>query len=166
MAAVTSTVLAVGALVGTAVSAGMSYYGYQQQAKTSERIADYNAKVAENQAIQQEMEANESIRRRRREQRGFKGRQRAKFAAAGVQYEGTPLAVMAESAGLMELQNADFYRASQSRSSSLYSQASLTRQEGYARASAARMQGGISLLSGGIGLASNYNTFKHQGALR
>lgn len=166
MGALTATTLAVTSLVGTAVSTGISYYGYRQQAETSKRVADYNAKVRQNQAIQQEMEANESIRRRRKEQRAFLGRQRAKFGAAGVDVQGTPLLVMAESAATMELQNADKYRQSQTAKTSLFSQAGMDLMAGQASASAARMQGFGTLLTGATGMADQTLNYRDQGIFK
>ena len=55
------------ALAVSAVGAGVSYYGSQQQAKATKQVAAYNAKVQENEAIQQDMEMREQISRTRRE---------------------------------------------------------------------------------------------------
>jgi hypothetical protein len=129
------------AILGSLASAGMAYYGQQQQADAANRLAQYNygiqrqqmemqarmqsiaadqqhqagmqnAKTLENEGLRVEQEARERARRMREENERISGAQRARFGKAGVVMEGTPLAVMAESAGLMELAVADeMYKA-------------------------------------------------------
>lgn len=146
MAGVTATVLAGTAIAASLASAGMAYYGQQQQAQAASRMAQYNyavqeqqmrmqagmqkiaaeqqyaagmqnAKIMENEGLRVEQEARERARRMRTENERLAGAQRARFGKAGVVMEGTPLAVMAESAGLMELAVSDeLYKANNERS--------------------------------------------------
>ena len=134
------------AIIGSLASAGISYYGQQQQAASAQRMAQYNysiqrqqmemqarmqsiaadqqyqagmqnAKTMENEGLRVEQEARERARRMRTENERMAGAQRARFGKAGVVMEGTPLAVMAESAGLMELAVSDeLYKANNERS--------------------------------------------------
>lgn len=129
------------AILGSLASAGMAFYGQQQQADAANRLGQYNysiqrqqmemqarmqsiaadqqyqagmqnAKTLENEGLRVEQEARERARRMREENERISGAQRARFGKAGVVMEGTPLAVMAESAGLMELAVADeMYKA-------------------------------------------------------
>jgi hypothetical protein len=141
MAGITASVLAGTAILGTLASAGISYYGQQQQAASAQRLANYNyqvqlqnmqmqaamqkvaaeqqyaagmqnAKVMENEGLRVEQEARERARRMRQENDRLLGTQRARYAKAGVATSGSPLAVMAESAGLMNMAVGDeLYKA-------------------------------------------------------
>jgi hypothetical protein len=138
--------LAAVAIIGSLASAGISYYGQQQQAASAERLANYNYQVqlqnmqmqskmqkiaaeqqyaaqtqnalaAQNEGLRVEQEARERARRMRSENEKLLGAQRARFGKAGVTSEGSPLSVMAESAGLMELAVSDeMYKANLERS--------------------------------------------------
>lgn len=138
--------LAAVAIIGTLASAGLSYYGQQQQAASAQRLANYNYQVQlqqmqmqaqmqkiaaeqqyaagmqnsaimQNEGLRVEQEARERARRMRTENERMMGAQRARFAKAGVTSEGTPLSLMAESAGLMELAVSDeLYKANMERS--------------------------------------------------
>jgi hypothetical protein len=75
-----------------------------------------NAQIAQNDATRVEQEARERAKRMRAENERLMGEQRARFGKAGVTSEGTPLAVMAESAGLMEMAVSDeLYKADMER---------------------------------------------------
>jgi hypothetical protein len=155
MAGATALVLGGTALFASLASAGMSFYGQQQQAAAAQRMANYNFAVAQQQAqlqskvaqyqselsyrqaemssraaqMQQqaqlsnaaqfdqqaqrvEGEARERARRMRTENERLLGSQRARYGKSGVATAGSPLMVMAETAGLMELGVADeLYKA-------------------------------------------------------
>lgn len=146
MAIGTTTAVVSGiAIAASLASAGMAYYGQQQQAQAADRMAQYNyavqkqqmemqarmqsiaadqqyqaqmqnAQIAQNDATRVEQEARERAKRMRSENERLLGEQRARFGKAGVTSEGTPLAVMAESAGLMEMAVSDeLYRADMER---------------------------------------------------
>jgi hypothetical protein len=172
MAGATATVLAGVAIAGSLASAGMSYYGQQQQAASAQRLANYNyqvqlqqmqmqsqmqkiaaeqqyaagmqnAKIMENEGLRVEQEARERARRMRSENEKLLGAQRARFGKAGVTSEGSPLAVMAESAGLMELAVSDeMYKAN------------LERSAFYRKAEVEKWQAGYSLVDKA---AADYN---------
>lgn len=150
MAVGTTTAVVAGiAIAASLASAGMAFYGQQQQAAAAERMAQYNytvqkqqmemqarmqsiaadqqyqaqmqnAQIAQNDATRVEQEARERAKRMRAENERLLGEQRARFGKAGVTSEGTPLAIMAESAGLMEMAVSDeLYRADMERTSFL-----------------------------------------------
>jgi hypothetical protein len=127
----TTAVIAGVAVAASLASAGLAYYGQQQQAAAAERMAQYNyevqrqqnemqaqmakmvaeqqhqaglqnAAVMEREAQRVEMEARERAKRMREENERMLGMQRSRYAAAGVTSEGTPLVVMAETAGRLE----------------------------------------------------------------
>lgn len=137
------------AVVASLASAGMAFYGQQQQAQAADRMAQYNyavqkqqmemqarmqsiaadqqyqaqmqnAQIAQNDATRVEQEARERAKRMRAENERLLGEQRARFGKAGVTSEGTPLAVMAESVGLMEMAVSDeLYKADMERTAFL-----------------------------------------------
>jgi hypothetical protein len=172
MAGVTATVLAGVAIAGTLASAGMSYYGQQQQAASAQRLANYNYQVQlqqmqmqaqmqkvaaeqqyqagmqnatamQNEGLRVEQEARERAKRMRAENERLLGQQRAQFGKAGVTSAGSPLAVMAESAGLMELAVGD----------ELY-KADLERTAYFRKAEVEKWQAGYSLIDKA---AADYN---------
>jgi len=172
MAGVTATVLAGVAIAGTLASAGMAYYGQQQQAAAAERMASYNyqvqlqqmqmqaqmqkisaeqqhaagmqnAAIMQNEGLRVEQEARERARRMREANERMMGKQRAAYGKAGVTSEGSPLAVMAESAGLMELAVSD----------EMYV-ANLERSAFYRKAEVEKWQAGYSLIDQA---AADYN---------
>ena len=148
--------LAVSALVVSAVGAGVSYYGSQQQAKATERVAKYNAKVQENEAIQQDMEMREQINRNRAENKRLLASQRAGTAASGIELTGSPLEVLGANAASLELKNQDMGRAASLRLMQGQSQAKATVWEGNMTAAGIRTQAAGTLLSdaGKIGMSA------------
>lgn len=172
-------IAAITAAVASAASAGIAYYGQQQQAAAAERMANYNyavqkqqmemqatmqrmqaeqqqqvgernAQGMEQEALRVEQEARERARRMREQNERMLGAQRAQYGKAGVTSEGSPLSIMAESAGLMELGVAD----------ELY-KSGLERQGFLRKAEAERWQAGYSLIDQA---AADYNfaTARHR----
>lgn len=131
MAVATSTIATaalVASLAATAASTGITMYGQQQQADQQARMAEYNANLQmQNIAVQQKMadyqrqvnEANaqqlenyaaaqqaqglEQAARTRQEKVRALAVARGKYAASGVAEEGSPLAVLADTATNYEL---------------------------------------------------------------
>jgi hypothetical protein len=145
-AAVTATAVGV-------IGAGLSVYGQMQQAETAKAMGKYNAKLAENQALQTEMDAHENIRRQRSQNERLLATQRSRFAKAGVVEEGTPLELLAETAGTLELATLDYSRQQSQQATSLRAQGAADRAMGANQARAAYIGAGASLLSG-IGSAA------------
>ena len=71
-------------LAMTLVSGAMSAYGSYQQGKAAKYNADYNAKLAENQAEQGQMEARENVRRQSKNNESQLSAARARFANQGA----------------------------------------------------------------------------------
>jgi hypothetical protein len=151
--------LAIAAAVSSLASAGMAYYGQQQQAAAAQRMAEYNyatqkaqmemqnqmaaqqaqaqagifnynAQIAQNEATRVEQEARERARRMREENDRALGLQRAQYGKSGVTSAGSPLMVMAETAGLGELAVSDELYKADSQRSGLYQQAALEQFKG------------------------------------
>jgi hypothetical protein len=105
------------------------------QAEQQEQAGVQNASLMENEAARVELEARERAKRMRTENERMLGAQRAAFGKAGVTSEGSPLTIMAESAGLMELAVSD----------ELY-KANMERQGFLRKAEVERWQAGYSLI--------------------
>ena len=145
-------------LAATAAGGAMQFVGQRQQAKAAEATAEFNAKVAENEAIRVEQERSEQARRTRIQNERLLGKQKALVAKAGVTTAGSPLELMAETAGELELGVLDANRAARAKVQQLHSQAGLTRFEGAQKAKGLRRQAFGSLLQTGtsVGYQTDY----------
>ena len=85
------------------------------------------SEVISQQAGQVEQTANEQQRRTRLEQQRMIAAQRAAFAKAGVLTEGSPVAILAETASIFELQNQDIAYEADLRSRALNRESELTK---------------------------------------
>jgi hypothetical protein len=146
--------LAVVSLLSTVASVSMQAKAQRESARVAEKTAEYNAKSQENQAIQADMEDREAIRRERAVNATLKGEQRAAIGGSGVTAVGSPLEVLGETAGLMELNIMDSARAAEARRRSGFANAAMTRWEGSNIASGYRKQATGTILSG-IGQAAS-----------
>jgi hypothetical protein len=201
MAALSAATLGWMALGTSVVGTGLSIYGQQQQKKAAQSAADwnaqqadanaieaasvaeYNARLMENQALQTDMDARENIRRQRVEAKRYQATQRARFAKAGVTEEGSPLEVMAETAALLEMDAQEVNRQARVRTAELAagaaeerrrgafqakqyrSQAGFERAYGAAAGRAANIQSAATLLSGVSSYAGTRLEFKKAGVL-
>jgi len=129
-------ILAATTAAATLAGAGLSFYGQQQAAATAQRMGDYNyavqksqmemqariaqaeaqaqaniagynAAAAQSEAVRAEQEARERAKRIRQDNERLLSAQRARFGSSGVTSEGTPLAVMADTATIGEVAAAD-----------------------------------------------------------
>lgn len=146
----------------TMVGAGVSAYGAIQQGKTAKKMAEYNAKVAENEALREDMESREAIRRQRDRNRKLIGRQRAQIAKSGVQEVGSPLEVMAEDATNLELAVLDANRASLIKQQNYRQQGAVGLWEGRQQEKAGYIRAGAALI-GGAGQAAGYSLYGKSG---
>lgn len=134
-------------LIGTALGAGVSIYAQGQQAKAASSAADYNNGLAKAEARNKEMETAEAIRRQRANDRAQLGALRAQLADTGtVGTEGSPLMVLGETAGRMELGIADAARASSIQASAMRAQGTM----GLWQAEQAQSAAGIGMIGTGL----------------
>lgn len=141
-------------LIVMAAAAAASAYSQYDAGRTAKRNAEHDAKVATNEALNAELESRENIRRRRVEARRFLAMQRARFAKSGVAEEGTPLEVMAETTGRLELEVLDYGREMGMRSDYLKRSAIAYRAAGRDAMRAGQIGAGASLLSGAAQMAA------------
>ncbi|WAC18831.1 hypothetical protein OVA24_16495 [Luteolibacter sp. SL250] len=161
-----TAVLALASLATTAVSTGISFYGQKQQAKSQKYAAEYNAKVAENEARNVQLEAAESQKRMRRNARHQQADLRNQLAAGGtLTTTGTAVDLLADHAADMDLTIRDAARASSIEADSFYSQADMTRWEGKQLQRASRISSYSSLFSGVSSIAGSYHGFRYKGTL-
>ena len=146
MAAATSLAIASLALAG--VGTGLAVYGQVQQAENAKAVGKYNARLAEAQAKQTEMDAAENIRRKRKENARILATQRSKYAKAGVIEAGTPLELMAETAGNLELDVLDYNRQQRINAQNLRQQGAMDLAMGQNAAQAGYINAGATLLQG------------------
>lgn len=155
--------LAMGASV---LAGGVQAYSQIQQGKIADSTARYNAKAKEIAADQADLEAREQIARIRAQNREQISARRASIASSGVVgFTGSPLAILGEEAGRLELAAQDRARA-----------AELTRRRGFADAAMTRLEGklakrGANLAAAGTILstvgktAGAYSDYKYQGVI-
>jgi hypothetical protein len=134
-------------LAGTAVSV----YAQNQAADAAETTAMLNANEQKKQANREAEVAAENARRAEREKTRYLASQRAQLAASGLAMEGTPLAVLGDTAQALELQILDLGSEAANRMRALRQGAALSLYEGKSQASALRTQ---SIATGLDGLSS------------
>tara|TARA_R110000822_G_C15330835_1_gene494560 strand:+ start:3875 stop:4429 length:555 start_codon:yes stop_codon:yes gene_type:complete len=79
----TATGIATAASVGMAAMTGMSAFGSMQQGNQMQQMGEYNAQVAQNQAIAARQKADFDYKQQQRQASQFKGSQRLAMAGTG-----------------------------------------------------------------------------------
>ena len=144
---------------------------WQQQVYANNAQAQQNNALAiQDQARAVESQSREQARRTREENKSLLAKQRARYAKSGVVNEGTPLSIMAETAGILELQVQDAAYVADMSARSLDRQAAMEIQgadntlfdAGVAQYEAAAAEAGIaiSLNDAKVDRMSGYNAAK------
>lgn len=145
-----------GTAAGASVVGGiMGYKGNMAAAKNAQAVADYNAEVAENEAVllaRQKRDQEESLRK---QSDRLEGTQRNIVAASGVEMSGSPLNVLADTYFGTQADAVNIQYAGSIEQAQKQSEAALIRTEGRARASALKYAAYGSLLSGAEGVAKS-----------
>ena len=146
------------ALAVAVVGAGTSAYGQYAAGENATEVADYKDGVEKNAAIDAQNRGTVAAAEHRDKVKRMIGTQRASMAASGVASDtGTGLDLLAETAGMGELDALRILNNSQREAEGLNSQAQLTTMQGKFSKNAGTLSAGASLLSG----ASNaYYGFK------
>ena len=154
-----SSALAIAAIATAVVGAGVSAVSSMQQGKSAQNLANYNAQIAQNDAIAARQKAEFDARAQERQAKLFAGTQRASMAGTGGELldMGDVIDMSAEEA---ELENLAIryggemgYRAGQQK-------ATLARFEGSVAKQRATGQAASSLLTGAssaAGMGAKYN---------
>ena len=151
----TLTMMATAAKAASAVSGVVGAIGSIQQGRSQAKIGEYNAKVAQNQAIAAQQKAEFDEKRQRQQARLFAGKQRNILSESGGELRdaGDVLSMTAEEAEIDAL--AIRYggnvaaQAAQQKGALAKAQAKQASKSSY-------MQAGKSLLTAGADFASNY----------
>jgi hypothetical protein len=153
-------------LAGTAVTAVTAVQQGRAQERSAKANAEFNAKVARDEAAQKAAAGRLEADRLRRQRIRLTGSQRVGFAKSGVTTEGTPIDVMIKSAAEEELNaNLAQHNFDVSAGQSL-SQASLfdfRRKQASRFSRAGNIQAGASLLSG-VASAGKFRASQKKGA--
>lgn len=140
----------------TVIGAGVSYVGAQQQADQAEAAGKAQQEAAANSARNQELQAAESIRRERINNRRRLARLRSEMNSGGVTMADSSMDVFAETAGRTELSIQDAARSFNMDAQNTRSQGDLAAWEARALARATRVQSYGTLLSGASSAATKY----------
>ena len=146
--------------VATGIGTYLSVQGQRSAADAAEKTAQYNAQVQRTQAAQEMEVAKENARRKARENARLLGRQRALVAQSGLVMEGTPLAILGESATILQRDIMDMGYEAQMRSRSLQAGASMSLWEGKQQSSAMKTQALTTGIQGASSIASGYLNYK------
>jgi hypothetical protein len=136
------------AAVGTAVSV----VGAVAQGQAAKNASEYNARLAEQDAVLARKKSEEEERRYRLQSQKQMGAMRAAYARAGVTMEGSPMDVLAESAYTAELDVLTIRAGGRAQSASLESQARIARLQGRSKLAGSYASAATELLGG----ATNY----------
>lgn len=140
--------LAIVSVVATAVGAGVQYSAQRRAAKAQEAAAEYNAKVARNQAQHEADISAENARRMTVQKRRRLASIRAQKAGSGISFTGSAVDQLTESAFTLERDIQDSVYSSQIRQRNLNQQADIALFEGRSQAAATRTNANASLLTG------------------
>lgn len=142
------------AAAGAGAAGVLGFKGSMAAARTAQQTAEYNAKVAENEAILlQRAKTREEANLRKASER-FAATQTVATAASGIQMSGNPLQALADTYFNTELDALNIRYASEIEQTRAEATATLARAEGSARAAAYRTQAYGSLLEGGTRAAT------------
>lgn len=137
------------AAAGASALAGiMGYKGNMAAAKNAKAVADYNAEVAENEAVLLARRTRDNERNLRINSERLQGQQRAMVAGSGVEMSGSPLGALFDTYISTEADAAKIQYAGSIEQSNKEAEAALTRAEGGARASSLKYAAYGSLLTG------------------
>ena len=148
------TMLGVGSLLMGEVGTGISVASQYAQSKAIRRQADYNQKMAQQQAERTRQDARENRRRMDEDNKRQLARLRSRYARLGLdESQGTPLDMFAETASKLELSIADHFTASERQAAALENRATLDAYDGRVRSRAAQIGGVTTALGGAADLA-------------
>jgi len=135
--------------------AGYSAYSSVQQGKATEKLNNYNAQLAEQNANTAQRDASIQANAVRQRNAFLAARQRTAYAKAGVVGDtGSPLTVEAEQAGYLEMGALDTQRTGDIQAANLRQQATLDRMSGKIARTAGNMNATASILQGTASAAS------------
>ena len=142
------------AAAATTASGFLQFKGAKAQAKAIERTADYNAKVAENEAILLQRARTDQESQLRKNADRLEGTQRVATAKSGITMSGSPLEALADTYFNTEIDALNIRYAADVEALAKTSEAALSRATGRARAYSNQVAAYQSLLGGGSDVAT------------
>ena len=142
------------ALAGTVVSVVSQI----EQGESQKKWSEYNAAVAERDAVAAQQSAEYDASQKRKETAKLIGRQRALYGKAGVTFEGSPLELMEETASQGELDALMIEREGKLKAGNYQSEAALSRMKGSSAQKAGYYGAGSSLLTGASSAMTAYGS--------
>tara|TARA_R100001460_G_C3532678_1_gene173695 strand:- start:277 stop:774 length:498 start_codon:yes stop_codon:yes gene_type:complete len=134
---------------GASVLSGiMGYKGNMAAAKNAKAVGEYNAALAENEAVLLARAKRDQEEALRKQSDRLVGKQTTRIAASGVQISGSPLQALADTYFSTEADAAMIQYASNIEQVQKQSEAALARTSGRARAASLKYAAYGSLLSG------------------
>lgn len=149
-------VLSALALAASVIGTGLSVYGQVQAASAAKATGKYNAKIQQDQAKQEMQAMGENARRKTRENARILGQQRAALAQSGLAMEGTPLAILGESAMTLHRDILDMGYTAANKSRELQAAASMSLYTGKQQSSAGMLSAVGTGISGVASAAAGY----------
>jgi hypothetical protein len=132
----------------------VGYKGNMASAKAARQVGEYNAKVAEAEAVLLQRKKTQEEASLRKQSDRLIGMQRVATAKSGIQMSGSPLQALADAYFNTELDAINIQQASKIEQFAKTAEAGLSRAEGNARRAAYRTQAYTTLLSAGKESAS------------
>jgi hypothetical protein len=160
-----ATALAIGALAVGAYGAYQTSRAQGEQAQTASNVAEFNAKVKEQEAIEADMEARANLANARRRGGRLISQMRGQVAASGVLLEGSPLEIIAENAAQLETNALIADREGRKVSRRALADAQSIRMGGTAQAAGFRSQQQATILGGTANLLGSGFQFQRSGAI-
>lgn len=154
-----SSALAIAAIATTVLGAGVSAAGAAQQGKSAQNLANYNAQIAQNDAIAARQKAEFDARAQERQAKLFAGKQRAAMAGTGGELldMGDVIDMSAEEAELEHLAilygGETGYRAGQQKATLARFEGSVAKQRAQGQAASSLLTG----LSSAASMGAKYN---------
>jgi hypothetical protein len=161
----------IAAIIGTAVSVGgglMAANAQVQQGRQMQQAENYNAAVARQTAEATRVAGQFEVDKQRRENARFLGTQRARMAASGVTFSGSPLDVMSDTIADMDMDIAAMRYSTDIGISRANSQANYNDFLGKSYAKQGGIAGNESLFKAGTTLLTSGadTAYKYRGAFK
>ena len=152
MAAIPLVIMA----VASVASAGISAYSSYQSGQATKRLMNYNAALAEQDAMVKERDGRLLANAQRAQNQRLLARQRSLYAKSGVDMTATPLLVEAEQAGQLEMAALEVERQGTIAAGQSRQQAVIDRMQGTAASRAGALNAAGTILQGIGSAASTY----------
>ena len=157
----TATALAITGIAAAGVGTAVTAVGQIKAGNAAERAGEYNAQTAELNATHAAEDAKIREDQQRYKDRQVMGHARALVGSSGVEFSGSPLAVLAENARQSEMDALLVRRGGALEAQAYQREAQSSRMQGKAAKTASRYGAAGTLLTGGYNIAKDIYTFRN-----